>query len=81
MVILNSARKHGISEEDMLTVASEALVVLQLRDEPKKLLLLGFDTKGRALEIVTDTGDDGVVFLIHADKITKSNESLLQEVL
>ena len=81
MVILNSARKHGISEEDMLTVAANADVIVRLRDEPKKLLLLGFDTKGRALEVVTDTGDDGETFLIHANKITKSNEELLKEGL
>ena len=54
---------------------------MQLRDEPKKLLLLGFDTKGRTLEVVTDTGDDGETFLIHANKITKSNEELLREGL
>ena len=45
------------------------------------MLLLGFDSSGRAVEVITDTGHDGQVFIIHADKITKQNAKLLEEVL
>jgi len=48
-----------------------------LRDSPEKLLFLGFDDKARALEVITDTGSDGQVYIIHADKITKAHEKLL----
>ena len=71
MIILISARKHGISDIDMLEVVSDPHVVLQLRSEPEKLLFLGFDSKVRALEVITDTGADGLIFIIHANKVTK----------
>ena len=76
MIILNSARKHNISDEDILEVVAEPHIVLQLRSEPEKLLFLGFDSKARALEVITDTGADGQIFIIHADKVTKQYEKL-----
>ena len=79
--ILESARKHGISDMDMIEVASDPYVAYRLRSEPLKLLLIGFDSSARAIEVITDTGADGQVFIIHADKITKQNEKLLMEGL
>ena len=80
-IILNSALKHGVSVIDMKKVIIESYVIARLREEPAKLLYLGFDSKGRALEVITDTGIDGQVYIIHADKITKRHEKLLKEVL
>ena len=76
MIILNYARKHNISDEDMLVVVSDPRIVLQLRSEPEKLLFLGFDSKARALEVITDTGSDGQIFIIHANKVTKQYQKL-----
>ena len=81
MIILPSARKHGISDINMLEVIADPYVVLTVREEPEKLLFLGFDSKARAIEVITDTGTDGQVFIIHADKITKQYEKLLREVI
>ena len=81
MVILDSARKHGISDDDMLKVAKQPKIVYIIRPEPEKNLLLGFDSKARALEVVTDTMADGQLCIIHADKITKKYEKLLEEML
>jgi hypothetical protein len=81
MIILDSARKHGISEHDMQVVIANPYVTAELRETPEKLLFLGFDTKARALEVITDTGASGQVFIIHADLITKKNEKLLEEVV
>jgi len=81
VIILDSAKKHGISDYDMLVVVAAPYVVAELREEPEKLLFLGFDSKARAIEVVTDTGSSGQVFIIHADLITPSNEKLLKEVL
>ena len=81
MIILDSARKHGITDEDMLDVISEPLVVAEMRSEPEKTLFLGFDASARAIEVITDTGTDGQTYVIHADKITKQYEGLLEEVL
>jgi len=81
MIVLDSARKHGISEREMRKVIRDAVVVVKLRDEPSKYLFLGFDSNARAVEVITDTGDDDKKYIIHADKITKRNESLLKEGL
>jgi hypothetical protein len=81
VIILNSARKHGIADFDMQGVIANPYVVIELRAAPEKLLFLGFDSKARALEVITDTGASGQVFVIHADLITKKNEKLLEEVL
>ncbi|GHU11112.1 hypothetical protein FACS1894151_10750 [Spirochaetia bacterium] len=81
MIILDSTRKHGIAEHDMKAVIANPYITAELRETPEKLLFLGFDTKARALEVITDTGASGQVFIIHADLITKKNEKLLEEVL
>ena len=81
MIILDSARKHGIADIDMLAVVADPYVIAELRDEPEKLLFLGFDSNARAIEVITDTGASGQIFIIHADKMTKENEKLLEEVL
>jgi len=61
----------------MIAVVADPYIVLRLKSEPEKLLFLGFDSKARAIEVITDTGADGQVFVIHADKITKQYEKLL----
>ena len=81
MVILDSARKHGIPETDILSVIAEPYVIAELRSEPEKTLFLGFDSNANAIEVITDTGTDGETFVIHADKITKPYEKLLEEVV
>ena len=81
MVILESARKHGISDFDMLNLIANPYVVYELESNSGKLLYLGFDSKARAIEVITDSGKSGQEFVIHADLITKNYERLLQEVL
>lgn len=81
MIILDSARKHGVSDFDMLTVIAEPYVIAELRNMPEKLMFLGFDSKARAIEVITDTGASGQVFVIHADLITKQYKKLLEEAL
>ena len=81
MIILDSARKHGISDDDMIDVIDDPYVIKEMRVDPVKLMFLGFDSKARALEVITDTGADGQVYVIHADLITKQNEKLLEEVI
>jgi len=81
LIILDSARKHGISDDDMLDIVEDPVAYYRLRAEPLKLLLLGFDSKARAIEVITDTGVDGQVLIIHANKITKENMKLLEGIL
>jgi len=79
MIILDSARKHGISDYDMLSLIASPYVVYELESDSGKLLYLGFDSKARAIEVITDCGISGQEFVIHADFITKNYERLLQE--
>jgi len=81
LIILESARKHGISDVDMLVVVNTPYVTAEIRADPKKTLFLGFDSKARAIEVITDTGMDGQEYIIHADKITKQYMILLEETL
>jgi len=81
LVILVSARKHGISDDDINIVLEDPYVIKEMRSNPVKLMFLGFDSKARAIEVLTDTGADGQIYVIHADLITKQNGKLLEEVL
>ncbi|MCL2426179.1 MAG: hypothetical protein FWD05_07560 [Oscillospiraceae bacterium] len=60
---------------------NDPYVILEMRSDPIKMMHLGFDSKGRAIEVITDTGADGQTYIIHADLITKQYEKILEEVL
>jgi len=81
LIILDSARKHGIADDDLIDVIEDPYVIMEMRDNPVKMMFLGFDSKARAIEVITDTGTDGQVYVVHADLITKQTEKLLEEVL
>ena len=61
----------------MLDVIEDPYVIKEMRANPVKMMFLGFDSKARAIEVITDTGADGQVYVIHADLVTKQNEKLL----
>jgi len=65
----------------MIDVIDDPYVIKEMRVDPVKMMFLGFDSKARAIEVITDTGADGQVYIIHADLVTKQNEKLLEEVL
>lgn len=61
-VILASARKHGISDTDMLHAYRHPIRVFQLDD---LVMLIGADETGRLLEVGVVTGE-GAEFIAHA---------------
>ena len=61
-VILASARKHGISDDDMLHAFRHPIRVFALDDLD---MLIGGDHSGRMLEIGV-TSAEGVEFIVHA---------------
>jgi hypothetical protein len=61
-VILASARKHGITDDDMLHAYRHPIRVFDLDDLD---MLVGADTAGRMLEIGV-TAAEGVEFIVHA---------------
>ena len=77
--MIDSARKHGISDEDILYVISHAIEVILLEDEPEKLLYIGFDRSLRALEVITVLKVNGEEIVIHAMKATQKIIDVLRE--
>ncbi|MCZ6504510.1 MAG: hypothetical protein O6834_00810 [Actinobacteria bacterium] len=61
-VVLNSARKHGIEDEDMQHAYRNPIRVFDLGD---LVMLIGADPNGRLLEIGVAEGE-GVEFIVHA---------------
>ena len=51
MIIIDSAYKHGILKTDIVYVFENAINSITLEEFPSKIMLFGFDTVGRALEI------------------------------
>jgi hypothetical protein len=75
--IYRSARKHGVSDDDIEHVVEHALVAAD--DDEGKCLYLGPDRAGNLLEVVAVTRDDGDELIIHAMPMRKAYESLLPE--
>jgi hypothetical protein len=78
--IIDSARKHGISDEDIVYVIEHAIEVLELEDDPPKLLYFGLDRALRTLEVVTVVKINGEEIVIHAMKATKKVIKIIQEL-
>ena len=78
MDIYESARKHGVSDEDIEHAVSNAIAVADADDD--KVLHLGPDRAGNLLEIVSVLRNDGTELVIHAMRMRRSFESLLREL-
>ena len=67
-----SAETHGISHADAVHVIEHARTIIVLREEPLKLLYIGFDTIGRPCEVIVDhpPWENGEPACIHADTLT-----------
>ncbi len=61
-VILASARKHGLADDDVLHAYRNPIRVFQVDD---LLMLVGSDRSGRMLEVGTAIGE-GIEFIVHA---------------
>ena len=61
-MVVRSARKHQIADDDMLHAYRHPIRVFDLDD---LTMLVGADTAGRMLEIGVATSD-GIDFIVHA---------------
>jgi hypothetical protein len=77
MVIEKSARKHGIEDHDIEYVCSFPINSLVLSETPEFVMLFGYDTIGRGLEVGYIVSDSGVERVIHAMKIRPSYRNYL----
>jgi hypothetical protein len=62
-IILASARKHGLSDEDMLHAYRHPISVFVHDD---LTMLVGGDLSGQPIEVGLATSEDGIEFIIHA---------------
>ncbi|MDR1293258.1 MAG: hypothetical protein LBJ91_07700 [Clostridiales Family XIII bacterium] len=79
MRIIDSARKHGIADRDIEYVFELGITSIALRDEPTMIMVFGFDTIGRGLEIGYIVGDNREDVVIHAMKIRNDYKKYLHD--
>lgn len=78
MIIRRSARKHGITDDDIRAALATPLLSGPLDDDhPQRMLVLGFDPQARVLELVVLHFDDGSTEVIHAMKARRTYLDLL----
>jgi hypothetical protein len=81
MLIVESAKKHGISDQDIEYVYEFAVnsIVFQKESGRRLVMLFGFDRIGRGLEVGYVTTDQGEDIVIHAMKIRQGYKQYLYE--
>lgn len=62
-VILSSARRHGIPDDDMLHAHRHPIRVFKVDD---LTMIVGGDQTGHLLEVGLATSDEGIEFIVHA---------------
>lgn len=80
MEIHDSARKHGVVDEDTAHAVARGLVEYDLGgdDSPTQRLVLGPDRAGNLLEVVLLTFDDGREMVIHAMPMRSKYHPLIE---
>ena len=64
--IHDSARKHGVADQDILHAIDHALAIEDAGEDPDRWLLIGADTAGNLLEVVVLITAEGPQIVIHA---------------
>ena len=78
MQITASARKHGISDEDILCAYRNAVRLVEFEyDGEDRLLVIGADYNGRMLELVV-VPVDAPARIIHADVLRPKRAKYLR---
>ncbi|GAA1702311.1 hypothetical protein [Dietzia cercidiphylli] len=79
VIVRPSARKHGIKDDDIRAALESPVLSGPLDDDhPQRVLVLGFDTLSRVLELIALYYDDGTIEVIHAMKARRSYLNLLE---
>lgn len=72
------ARRHKVGRRRVLEVVANPYVVAVLRSSPTRVLMLGDDSTGRALEVIA-VNDGGVLLIIHAMDLRSKYRNLYEE--
>ena len=76
--IYRSARKHGVTDADIVHALGHALGAAEQDDG--KVIYLGADRAGNMLEVVSVIRDDDTEVVIHAMRMRRIYEPLLREM-
>jgi hypothetical protein len=74
----DSARKHGVAEEDIVHAVDHALAIEDAGEEPDRWLLIGPDRAGNLLEVVVLATVEGDQLVIHAMPMRPKYRRLLE---
>lgn len=75
MEIHDSARRHGVADEDIQHAVANAMVIEDQDDDTR--LYLGAGTAGAVLEVLTIVRDNGTELAIHAMPVRPKYRRLL----
>lgn len=80
IIILDSAYKHGITEESIMHCLFHSNNDVVVSHPPTKRVVVGFDHHGNAIEIVAIEDEErDRLMVFHAMKIRKKYYHLMQE--
>lgn len=78
MEIHDSARKHGVADQDIVHAIDYALAIEDAGDDPDRWLLVGPDAAGNLLEVVVLITTEGTQIVIHAMPMRDKYAKLLE---
>ncbi len=78
MEIHSSARRHRITDDDMLHAIDHSLVVDDLGEDPDRWLVIGPDQAANLLELVVLVTAEGDELIIHAMPLRAVYRKLLE---
>jgi hypothetical protein len=76
--IRNSARRHGVDDNDILHALNHALVVEDAGEDPDRWLVLGPDRAGNPLEVVVVLTATDEQVVIHAMSMRPKYQRMLE---
>jgi hypothetical protein len=79
VAINGSARKHGVSDDDIVHAVDQSLAEFEVGDDdpPRRWLVLGPNRAGVMVELIVLVFDDGGEMVIHAMPMRSKYEELL----
>lgn len=79
MEIHESARKHGITDDDMLHADENSLAIEDLGEDPDRWLIVGPDCSANFLEVIVLITLEGDELIIHAMPLRAIYRKLLEK--